>query len=372
MKASASFKGSPETKRDCQRKLPMSLLREYMCATSEEEASRVLEELVSVHAGHLINRVSTDWLGIARTRRTATKEHVDAEDLFNEVVAQLLGCLHSLKCSPSHCGIRCFCGYTVGVAERVCTASLRRKTPSYTSFSNQVRYSLMQHEEFALWRVPQGGTLCGLHEWMNREEFVGWGDLEVLLEQGGWDSTRSVEAHAPRKHCMAATITDVFSLTKAPLLFNDLVRFLTRALGVEEFVEHLCPDIDSVFERQTASGSHSSNTTDVEHRQLLSFLWSEVRQLPPSQSAALLLNLRDSQGRGLVDLLLLLSIAELPEIAETLRMSPEELDSLWDQLPLSDFQIAERLGITRQQVINLRKSARQRLHRRSVALAASD
>jgi hypothetical protein len=41
-----------------------------------------------------------------------------------------------------------------------------------------------------------------------------------------------------------------------------------------------------------------------------------------------------------------------------------DLDELWDELPLDDLKIAARLGMTRQQVINLRKSARARLARR--------
>jgi DNA-directed RNA polymerase specialized sigma subunit len=36
---------------------------------------------------------------------------------------------------------------------------------------------------------------------------------------------------------------------------------------------------------------------------------------------------------------------------------------LWRRLPVSDLEIAERLGVTRQQVINLRQAARQRLAR---------
>ena len=37
---------------------------------------------------------------------------------------------------------------------------------------------------------------------------------------------------------------------------------------------------------------------------------------------------------------------------------------LWNDLPLEDSAIAQLLGITRQQVINLRKTARERLARR--------
>jgi hypothetical protein len=56
--------------------------------------------------------------------------------------------------------------------------------------------------------------------------------------------------------------------------------------------------------------------------------------------------------------------ATIPEIAETLGFSREEFACIWNALPLEDLAIADRLGLTRQQVINLRKSARERLIRR--------
>ena len=45
-------------------------------------------------------------------------------------------------------------------------------------------------------------------------------------------------------------------------------------------------------------------------------------------------------------------------------MTLEEFGEIWNELPLDDKRIAALLGLTRQQVINLRKSARERLTRR--------
>ena len=57
-------------------------------------------------------------------------------------------------------------------------------------------------------------------------------------------------------------------------------------------------------------------------------------------------------------------IARFDEIADALEMTRSELASIWRGLPIDDATIAKRFGITRQQVINLRKSARTRLSRR--------
>ncbi len=45
-------------------------------------------------------------------------------------------------------------------------------------------------------------------------------------------------------------------------------------------------------------------------------------------------------------------------------MPLDKFTLLWNDLPLEDSSIAELLGATRQQVINLRKCARERLERR--------
>ena len=101
-----------------------------------------------------------------------------------------------------------------------------------------------------------------------------------------------------------------------------------------------------------------------ERRTHLSILWREIRLLPQRQAAALILHLRDGQGSNAAALLPLTGIASLRDIARTVGLEPERLAEIWHRLPLEDSTIAEILQVTRQQVINLRKSARERLARR--------
>lgn len=102
----------------------------------------------------------------------------------------------------------------------------------------------------------------------------------------------------------------------------------------------------------------------LERRTDLSRLWNEIRQLPQRQAAALIFNLRDGHGRNAAALLPLTGTASLRDIARAVGLEPEELAEIWNRLPLEDAAIAAVLQVTRQQVINLRKSARQRLARR--------
>jgi hypothetical protein len=79
---------------------------------------------------------------------------------------------------------------------------------------------------------------------------------------------------------------------------------------------------------------------------------------------ALLLNLREADGRGCLALFPGTGVASLRQIADALEFPAERFAELWPRLPLDDATIAGLLELTRQQVINLRKSARERLARR--------
>jgi len=52
------------------------------------------------------------------------------------------------------------------------------------------------------------------------------------------------------------------------------------------------------------------------------------------------------------------------QLAGALEINPERLAEMWNVLPIEDTRIAELTGLTRQQVINARKSGRERLARR--------
>ena len=103
--------------------------------------------------------------------------------------------------------------------------------------------------------------------------------------------------------------------------------------------------------------------TILEHRDALEVLWREIRRLPRPQRAALLLNLRDADGGNAVALLVLLGVATFEAVAAAIGIAPEALASVWSTMPLDDLEIGRQLGLSRQQVINLRKAARRRLER---------
>ncbi len=94
----------------------------------------------------------------------------------------------------------------------------------------------------------------------------------------------------------------------------------------------------------------------------LQAMWSGVLGLSIDHRKALLLNLK-YKGNDLLRALPVCGIARVREIARALEFTDEQLADIWPTLPWDDLRIAEHLGITRQQVINLRQTARVRLHR---------
>jgi hypothetical protein len=137
-----------------------------------------------------------------------------------------------------------------------------------------------------------------------------------------------------------------------PLLLNDVLAALYNAA--------------EGLPRRDADADTDTPLRRLERREDLASLWKEILLLPARQRLALLLNLRGDGGGSAIALLVLVGVTTFDGLAEALAMTPEELGAIWSELPLGDLEIAAKLGVTRQQVINLRKAARKRLgHRRA-------
>jgi hypothetical protein len=144
---------------------------------------------------------------------------------------------------------------------------------------------------------------------------------------------------------LVATIAELFRLPVAP---RQAARQAARNDRLEE----------------ASSIATSSIESSLVIRSALVEVWREVHLLPPRQRIALLLGLRDEHGSPITSLLIHLRIVTFANLAVAVELTSDELSAIWDQLPLSDLAIGERLDLCRQQVINLRKSARKRLGRR--------
>lgn len=278
----------------------------------------------------------------------------DQEDLFQEARLQLWQRMQVVQNVPADA----WRSIAATIAWRVCAQHLRQAHPQFQALRNRVLYALTRQSGFAQWRANDQ-TLAGFAAWQDKLAPLAQGRLRVVLEDRSfaWHSKRLAGAHGA---ALIELLAAIFNQAAAPVALNELVAWLAEFL---QQTEPQAETLDALTERELLS-AEADPAWLVEQRIFLQRLWEELRELPAHQRAALLLNLRDEAGRGCIALFVIAGVATLAQLAAALDMPDEKFATLWNDLPLEDLRVAELLGLTRQQVINARKSARERLARR--------
>lgn len=332
------------------------LLSPFLNATSEAESENLLTSLLEEQAGPIIKR-------ILRRKLDERLRGSEAEDLYSEVVTQLVERLRLCKACPVSDGIRDFRNYVAVTTYNACYEILRSKYPERRRLKNRLKYLLTHHSTFSLWQTPEGYWLGGFANWTTRLETAAPGKLQDLYDM---PEVQASPASGPDVSC--ATLIDlleaIFRKVGAPVEFERLVNSVADLQRIKDVSELTSFDEQEI----RAKGASEGFVIKIEQLSYLRRVWFEIVQLPLSQRTALLLNLRDIND-GVVILLPVTGVATIRQIAETLEIPAEEFSKLWNRLPLDDAAIALRLGVTRQGVINLRKSARARLFRRMRGIA---
>jgi hypothetical protein len=170
----------------------------------------------------------------------------------------------------------------------------------------------------------------------------------------------------------------LFETLAAPAPLDELVNALAPLVGSVDAVEaEKKQEEEGQRDPLAAAPSHELSPEDrLRVRLQLQRLWIEILQLKPRQRIAYLLN----PTEGEIEIFPDNGIAGIADIGRSLALSGEQFDllskelrldlprsyeekfaMLWNCLPLSDKLIARLLDATPQQVINLRKVARERL-----------
>jgi RNA polymerase sigma factor (sigma-70 family) len=323
-------------------------LDSYTKCTEAAVSEQLLQDLVET-ARPTIESVVRRRLAFSKSG-----EAQDREDVCGEVVLELLRRLRGLRDGESTSTIESFSSYVAAAADHACDEYLRRKYPQRRRLKNKLRYILSSEPRFALWEKTGSQSsewLCGLRVWQFR------GEQRIMLTPEALQAVGGVSGAGGSRQGVVAMLAGIFNSLQGPILLEELIGIVAKLWGISD---HSMP-IDP--ERAVGSVAPNQESCLVQRRDL-ELLWNEVRELPVPQRIALLLNLRGSEGDSPILFLPVIGIAGIRQIAEVLDIPVEEFSILWARLPLDDQMIAGRLGITRQQVINLRKSARERLRRR--------
>ncbi len=336
------------------------LLTTYLEASSERAERDALDHLSAKHLRPLIGKLlKRRFSGPVFTAVESEGEQA-SDDLCQEALLTIVRHLQQLK-RGSAGDLHDLNAYASQVTRNLFSDYLRRKRPARWSLEGKVRYVSKLLGTTELWD-RDGHSVIGRSEDRRLGRSANHRKLQMLI-------------NSPCRAARAFADGDVSSVPLAELL-TRLLNWLDGFASLDQVVQALVQILGLVDPPQVSQTSKegvavldlldTSPSADVllEMREMLRALWAEVLLLPPRQKMAVLLNLRDDKGRGVIALLPIAGIATVAEIASALEMSEQDLHAVWQALPIDDREIAERLGLSAPDVANLRAVGRARLKRR--------
>lgn len=313
-----------------------ALIQEYLAANPDSNLGDTLGEQICSLIVPTIRSIVAYKLG------SSVETAQDIDDVCADVVLALFGRLDDLR-SQNEEFAGDFSGYVAVSAYNACNTFFRHRFPERERVKNRLRYLMKPARGFDLWQDDHREWLCGPVAW--RDTSPG----RPTVAPHRWNKDLPSSADRPLD-----LLAVVFERAGTPIPFDDLIDAAT-----ELWEPHIRTETSRL---ELVSSSHaeaeSGGTANIAR------IWREIIDLPLRQRQSLLLNLRGESGGCAIALFPLTGVASLPQIAAALEIPVEEFATLWNLLPLDDASIAARLGVTRQQVINFRKSARKRLERR--------
>jgi RNA polymerase sigma factor (sigma-70 family) len=331
------------------------LLEPLLTEASDERVDELLSQLITVHAEPVIKGVIRFKLRLNSYRES---QRAEADDIHQEVILQLVAQLQRFRKLPVAHPISDVRGMAAVIAHRTCARWMRRQFPERHALKNRLHYLLTRQRGFSLWQDEEGKSVAGFAVWQNKSTKAArhLSDVESLPNH-----IRALKSDKPQ--ALAEAVAAILNYAGGPIEFDELVSAIAGIQGIsDQPIETLVEDEDAAAAMPATP--EPDQAWRMEKRVFLQRLWEEVQQLPVNQRAALLLNLKDSSGFGCITLFPATGIATVRQLADALEMPAGSFAEVWNDLPLEDVKIAELLGLTRQQVINARKSGRERLARR--------
>ncbi|MBC8029780.1 MAG: hypothetical protein H7Z16_06695 [Pyrinomonadaceae bacterium] len=340
-----------------------ALLLPLIQARDQSTAEKLLTQLIQEHADPIIAKILKSKLRVSLDGAQGNQENQDALEIASELRTALIGDLRAVQQHPDQRSITSFRDYVAVKTYSACADYFRQRNPRRRSLKDLLRYQLNHNPQFDLWKATNNHWYAGLSRWSGTDR--------AAKLSGPLPSSATILEMFSMKHAQdlqpAELLTAIFERGGQPVEFERVVALAAEVWNITDAPMESVDNPDYDGDRETINSQGSSTPgVDVllEQRLYLEKIWTEVCELPVLQRAALLLNLRDGQGGSVIFFIPHLGIASLHQIAEILELPKEEFLTLWSDLPLDDLRIAQMFGITRQQVINLRKTARERLVRR--------
>jgi len=334
------------------------VLLPYLTARNEIEADEHLTRLLNENIEPLVKSI----IGYKLRVSFNPSSQQEAEDVFSETIVNLLTHLSALR-DNQQSAIKNFRSYTAVTTYRACSEYLRRKYPLRHSLKNKLRYFLNHQTGFALWEDDAGELIAGFSRFQ-KDKLKQATHSEVQNYQ---DNLNNFERDfLPKGSAQGCSLNEIlsafFNWSEKPVEIDSLVSIVADLWQIKDTQSKNDNDDEATLE--SIADTKSGFADELDQRSYLSTLWNEIKGMSPKHCAALLLSLRDEHSGSVLDLFLFTGIASFKDIANALGKTEGWLAEIWNSLPLEDALIAKHLELERQQVINLRKTARLKLARR--------
>ena len=337
------------------------LLSNFIFTADGHESEAALAELFSSLIEPKISSILRQKMNVSLSGNDDSLNNQDALDLAAEVKTRLLPVLHRIRQSSNSNGrgIESLDAYIRTVVLNTYRQFLHEKYPRRLRLKNKIRYVVNNSSEYAFWPDGDGRYVCGAAAWEKSQAHrPSFDDDFVAGLRGSMGGSGDIDNNKR----IIALIGTIFRHAGTPISLDYLVSIVAYVLGLKDPV--------AVYDADETLNAYAASAPDlevqIEDKISLEHLWIEIRLMPVRHRTALLLNLRGEHDENVLAFLPVLRIASIRQIAEALEMETRELAEMWSRLPLDDNAIAKQLGLTRQQVINLRQSARMNLRRKRI------
>jgi DNA-directed RNA polymerase specialized sigma24 family protein len=318
------------------------------------------------------NQISSDLLEMYRpmirrivaSRLAAVPSHLgnsrgqDLEDVISECSLRVVIALNKLTSTSSLSSIADLASYIAKTTHNACSEYISNSSYNWQNLKRRVRYVLELHPEFFHDRTSQ---LCGLSSWDVSTGFERSVDLTDLLNNPTIFRKHQRAKQRSSEEEVVQLLKDIFNYSKQPIELKDLVVIFANNLGPN--------GIGVLLEHNVTSDSLNiaSRSPNVEDQKLdycsARHLIHLISTLSRHHRLVLLLNLKTDTGYDVIRELVEFGEISDKDLSHLLDMEPNEAFELLNRLPMDDNGIAELLGVSRQQVINYRSTARSMLNR---------
>jgi RNA polymerase sigma factor (sigma-70 family) len=318
-----------------------------------------VDELITIYATPIIKRVLLQRLNFYFNPGRKDLHHPETEDLYQTVILKLITSISTHDPDTSIQGTEEIRKYIATITHNVCNDYLRMKYPERNRLKYKIRDLIRRYPEFSCWKV-ENRFLCGLVEWRDRPESNRAEKLIFELnEKGSNTEIGKFTLVELVPFSLYRQVSHLFYWCDGPMELENLVHIIARIQGIKDYPSESLNE-EGIF-NQHISCSPGQYSENVETKELLYKLWINSCKLPYNQRRTIILTSYDHTGESLLHRLLREQIVTITQIYRGLKMTREELISIWEKLPLDTSTAAVEFGTSTGMIAKWRHRALKKL-----------